>query len=250
MRSDDELLSHIRQQAGVRRQRRQRAVAGAAAAAVVLLLGVGALAVNGGDGSETVKAEDGDPTTTDATTTTTEAPSTTEEATTTSTTSTTTTSPPDTELTPTTTEAPPTTTEAPPALPSEVAVGDGISVEATVTAVEGRRVTLSIRIRADHGSHPGGSVAWDVSPSVLFGFWAEDGPTDCDDLIDGDPATNPGPDPGAGPVDETFTVVADVTPVDEDAPVDEVSLSVYGSTSWCTSDEADVRVTLVLPRPG
>lgn len=252
MRSDDELLGHIRQQAGVRRQRRQRAVAAAATAAVVLVLGVGALAASTGDGSESVKAEDGGRTTTTSAPDTTEAPATTDgttsSTTTTSTTATPTTAPSDTTTTeaPTTTsEAPTTTTTAPPMLPSEVAVGDGITIEATVVAVDGPEVRFLVRIRADHGSRPGGVVLGGPSTPVYYGYFAEVGPVVCDDAGDGAPGSNLEPDPGAGPVDETLTFVAAIDPANA-----ETELTVTAITSFCSTDEAEVSVDLVVPSSG
>ena len=257
MRSDDELLSHIRQQAGVRRQRRQRAVAGAAAAVVALLVGVGALAATGGDDGETVKAEDGPSTTTTEAPTTTEVPTTAEDTTTTtstsSTTTPTTTAPPDTEPPPTTTEPPPTTTAPESIAPvSQTAVGDGITM--TVTATQDLRrpgeVTLTIRIQADHGSAPSGYVDWDVAtwgPDVEadefdgFGGFEDDVPLDCIP----DEAAPLRPDADAGQVDATFTKVHGYG-----GRTGPLTLRVLGDVSWCTTDEASTDLELEITLPG
>ena len=249
MRSDDELLSHIRQQAGARQQRRRRALAAGTAAAVVLLLGAGALAATGRDDHEGVVADGrGSTTTTEAPTTPTEIATT--ASTTTTSTTTTTTAPESTTTesptTTTTTEAPTTTTGPPGIEPvTETSVGDGIVL--TVTATQDRArpgwVDLAVRIQADHGSGPSGAVIWgqDGTPDTPFGVWAEYYPTDCPDLTDEDPTTNPSPDPSAGPVDQTFTFSSEYL----DGP-GEVRLHVTADVSFCTSDVAATDVELIV----
>lgn len=250
MRSDDELLSHIRQQAGVRRQRRQRAVVGAAVAAVVLLAGVGALAASGGDDTEGITADG------PGTTSTTEEPTTTEaETTTTSTTTSTTTTE---AAPPTTTEAPPATTTEPPAtttppttttlppLPDlvETATRQGLTLTATLQRDPARPgwVRLTARIRTAHGSAPHGDVDWDDDGlSHTFGPFPMDFATpECR------PDTNPdlAPDPDAGPVDETFTIEGEITP---GADFDQ-RIPVTAAVSHCTADAAVVSVELLVPK--
>lgn len=255
MRSDDELLSHIRQQAGVRQQRRQRAIAGAATAAVVLLLGVGALAATGGDDGETVQADDAGPTTTEATTTTEEPTTTTSTSTTTSTTAAPpppTTGPP----APTTTTEPPPTTTAPADLApvSKTKVGDGITltVDAIRDPARPGEVTLEIRIQAEHGSSPAGFVDWDATGASSsyqedydgFGAFEADVPLDCQEAIDAETGDGPPlePDANAGPVDTTFTKTFSYG-----ARTGEVRLSVHANTSWCTADGAFTGFDLVVP---
>jgi len=253
LRSDDELLSHIRQQVGVRRQRRQRAVGGVAAAAVVLLLGAGALAASSDDPDESVKAEDGGSTTTEATTTTEEGSSTTD-GTTSTTASTTTTTPPSTDPIPTestTTTETPTTTE--PAIPpvSQTSAGDGITL--TVTATQDRArpgwVDFTIRIEDDYGSMASGNINWGQidHPSTDFGAWAAYEATECDDLIDDDPTTDTAPDSEAGPVDETFTFSHEYVNYMADGQPGEVQVGVHAFTSFCTTDVARTDVTLLVP---
>lgn len=99
---------------------------------------------------------------------------------------------------------------------------------------------LRIRIEADHGSHPGGSVEWDGDAGELFGLYAELGETSCAAMIDEDPTTEPEPDPGAGPVDATFDLEHQY------APGETLRIAVVGATSWCTSDFAEVVLNIDL----
>ncbi|HEV7721557.1 MAG TPA: hypothetical protein VGO60_09740 [Iamia sp.] len=252
MRSDDELLSHIRQQVGVRRQRRRRAVGGVAAAAVVLLLGAGALAASSDEPDESVKADDGGSTTTEATTTTEEGSSTTDG--TTSTTASTTTAPPSTDPTPTeptTTIETPTTTEPGIAPVSQTSAGDGITL--TVTATQDRArpgwVDFTIRIEDDFGSMASGSISWGQidHPETPFGAWADYYPAECDELIDDDPTTDTAPDREAGPVDETFTFSHEYVDYGVDDRPGEVQVGVHAFTSFCTSESASTDVTMLVP---
>ncbi len=248
MRSDDELLSHIRQQTGIRRQRRQRATVGAAAAAVVLLLGIGALAATGGGDSEGVTADGPG-----STSTTTEAPSTststTSSTTTTSTTSTTTTTAP-VETTTSTTEAAPTTTTQPPIAPV-TGTATRVGLELTATATQDRTrpgwVEVAVRIVDDHGSTPSGGIQWlrGESTPEYFGAWAPYMPTSCDDLIDDDPTTDTRPDDGAGPMDQTFTFSHQY-----DRTNGVVTINVDVMTSFCTTDSEAVALDLVVPLGG
>lgn len=251
MRSDDELLTHVRQQAGIRRQRRQRALVGAGAAAIVLLLGAGALAVGtGDDGGEVLDADRAGTTTTTIAvdpTSTTAAP-TTEADTTTTTTAATTTAPPTTvPEEPTTTaptDAPPPTT-APPAGPETVSrtdVGEGIAMTVTAAQDPARPgwVDLTVRITADHGSGASGSVTWEEGASPEhFGPWAAHQPTSCDELTDDDPTTDTRPDPSAGPVDDTFTFSHRFA-----GGARPVAIVVDGYVSFCTADFVPAWVSL------
>lgn len=124
-------------------------------------------------------------------------------------------------------------------------MGDGISVEATVLGIDGPEVQMSVRIRADHGSRPGGVVGGGPAGVVPYGSLAETGPIACDDAGDGAPGSNLGPDPEAGPVDETITFLAYVDPANA-----QTELSVVGLTSFCSTDEARTSVTLVVPGAG
>ncbi|QYG91503.1 hypothetical protein HC251_02990 [Iamia sp. SCSIO 61187] len=258
MRSDDELLTHIRQQAGIRRQRRQRALVGAGAAAIVLLLGAGALAAGtGGDAGEVLDADRAgttttrveDPTTTDAPTT---------EAETTTTGTPTTTAPPTTVPEgppPTPTDAPTTTSPPPPTVPpagpetvSRTDVGDGITMTVTATQDPARPgwVDLTVRITADHGSGASGSVTWEEGAAPEhFGPWAAHQPTSCDELVDDDPTTDTRPDASAGPVDDTFTFSHRY-----DGGARSVALVVDGYVSFCTTDFAPAYVSLPVALAG
>lgn len=253
MRSDDELLGHIRQQAGIRRVRRQRLVAAGATAAVVGLLGIGAVAATAGTGaSDQVQAGEGDPTTstTDATSTTTEAPPTTVGPTSTEVTTTTSTTAPPVDTTapppaPTTTEAapPPTTAPAPIAPVSETAVSDDLVLTATATQDRARPgwVEVTVHVTAGHGSGPSGGVQWTYGEGEpeYYGVWAPYLPTSCDEQIDDDPETQIEPDPSAGPVDETFTFAHQYG-----TDLGRVAIGVDVMTSFCTTDWASAAVVL------
>lgn len=192
MRTDDELLAHVRSEAG-RRIRRRRAAAGTVAA-VVLLVGGAAVATSrpGGDQVQ-VRVEEGTTTTTDPTTTTSE--STTTSTSTPSTTTTSTTSTPASTTTSTTEPATP---------PGDTAsiTDDGLTL--TLTAVQDParplEVVLTLRAQAEHGSHAGGGFTWGDGTGEQYGSGL--GITDCIPE-EGDPP--PGPDPYAGPIDETLT---------------------------------------------
>ena len=251
MRSDDELLSHIRQQAGIRRQRRQRALVGAGAAAVVLLLGAGALAAGtGDDGGEVLDADRAGTTTTttavDPTTTTADVPTT--AADTTTTTAPTTTAPtptvPEEPSTTAPTTVPPSTTAVPaaPTVVSQTDVGEGIAMTVTAAQDPARPgwVDVTVRITADHGSGASGSVTWEEGATPEhFGPWAAHQPTSCDELIDDDPTTDTRPDPGAGPVDDTFTFSHRF-----DGASRRVTIVVDGYVSFCTTDFVPAYVAL------
>lgn len=260
MRSDDELLSHIRHQAGIRRQRRQRALVGAGAAAIVLILGAGALAAGtGDDGGEVLDTDRAGTTTTTAAVdpTTTTAPTPTTEAETTTTAPTTTAPAPTVpEQPPTTaTEAPTTTAPPPPTVPpagpetvSQTDVGDGITMTVTATQDPSRPgwVDLTVRITAEHGSGASGSVTWEEGAAPEhFGPWAAHQPTSCDELVDDDPTTDTRPDPGAGPVDDTFTFTHRY-----DGGARSVALVVDGYVSFCTTDFAPAYVSLPVELAG
>jgi hypothetical protein len=224
MRSDDDLLAHVRREAGRRRRRRQ-AAAGALAAVVAIGLGSVAVAQLGDDGPSRVVSVDA-PTTTAAPTTT-EHPATTEVPPTTSTTEL-----PTTSAAPTTTStmAPTTTTTLPPIEPvTRVVANGGLTV--TFTARQDRSapgvVDLEIRVQAARGSAPGGSVTWrDGEASEPFGA-SVDGPMDCQEAIDGVPLD---PDPAAGPLDQTLRLRHDY------GATGPVRLFVLGSVSFCTAD--------------
>lgn len=251
MRSDDELLSHIRKEAGVRQHRRQRAMVGAAAAAVVLLLGAGALAASVSDDDQSVMTEEGETTSTVEETTTTEEPTSTTEAETTTTTTTTTTSPPVSDTVPPETE-PPTTTLPPIAPVSETSAGPEITL--TVTATQDRArpgwVGLAIRVESPHGSSPTGYARWegeDVFEAEGFGWWEGGVWPDC--LPPEDPETGEflpyPPDPDPGPVDDTYTEAHQYEP---DAGT--VTIDVLAIVSYCYSDSSETSVTLEVPIGG
>lgn len=255
MRSDDELLSHIRQQAGIRRQRRQRALVGAGAAVIVLLLGAGALAAGTDDGGEVLDADRAGTTTTtsaDHPTTTTDAPTT--EADTTTTAAPTTNAPrttvPEEPSTTTPTTAPPPTT-APatgPETVSQTDVGEGITMTVTAAQDPARPgwVDLTVRITADHGSGASGSVTWEEGATPEhFGPWAAHQPTSCDELVDEDPTTDTRPDPSAGPVDDTFTFSHRF-----DGGARRVAIVVDGYVSFCTTDFVPAYVSLPIAVAG
>jgi hypothetical protein len=243
LRSDDELLSHIRQQAGVRRQRRQRAVAGAAAAAVVLLLGAGALAASVADDPESVTTDQGETTTTEATTTT-EDPTTTDGTSTTSstTTTTTTTEPPATEPAPTTTEDPTTTTQPPIAPVVTTASTDGLTVTFTTYRDRARpgRVRIDARFVAERGSGAWMKVSW-LPPDGEDRYYGDVpvglGEPECDSLDDWPP------DPDAGPLDVTLTAEYEYA---EGSVTDFVEP--FAGISHCTNDARSVshRIDLTL----
>ena len=250
MRSDDELLSHIHQQAGVRRQRRQRALVGAGAAAVVLLLGAGALAAGtGDDGGEVLDADRAGTTTTttavDPTTTTADVPTTATDTTTTAPTTTApTTTVPEEPSTTAPTTVPPSTTAVPaaPTVVSQTDVGEGIAMTVTAAQDPARPgwVDVTVRITADHGSGASGSVTWEEGATPEhFGPWAAHQPTSCDELIDDDPTTDTRPDPGAGPVDDTFTFSHRF-----DGASRRVTIVVDGYVSFCTTDFVPADVPL------
>jgi hypothetical protein len=247
LRSDDELLSHIRQQAGVRRQRRQRAIAAGSAAAVVLLLGAGALAATAGDDHEGVTADGGGTTTTEATTTTTTTTVPTTEETTTSTTTTTTTAPPPettttTEAPTTTTTEPPTTTTRPPIAPvTQSASTDGLTVTFTTYRDRARPgwVRIDARFVAARGSGAWMLIDWvgggesNVYGDVPFGF----GDRECYD-------TDLPADPDAGPLDVTLTAEHDFEGPTEGFVEPEVGVS------HCTRDARTVSHRIDLPPVG
>lgn len=247
MRSDDDLLAHVRREAGARKVRRQRAIVGASVMVAVAVLGLAAVAAGNRADREQVQADDGGrprPTTTLEVD---EAPDGTDEEVIAGPTTTSTTPDPG----PTTTTAPEpaetttTTTEPRPIRPYSVTrVGDGITI--TVEALQDRArpgvVDLNIRIQADRGSAPGGTVSWDDGSGAApepFGS-AVDGPMDCPDLVDDDPATEVGPDDRAGPLDETITLTHTY-----DGTGFTIDLATTAYTSFCSTDEA--RIALSFP---
>ena len=121
------------------------------------------------------------------------------------------------------------TTLAPIEPVSFVATGDGIAVTVTVRQDRAKPglVSLELRVRADHASHPGGSVEWKEGETP--GLWgaAVGAPMDCQDMIDGTPQSA---DPGAGPVDQTLRLEHDY------GATGPVRLSVLAVVSSCTSD--------------
>lgn len=245
MRSDDELLSHIRQQAGVRRQRRRRALAAGSAAVVVLLLGVGALAATGGDDPEGVTADGRGSTTTTETTTTTPAETTT--SSTTSTTSTTTTEAPSTTTTTetpttttTTTEAPSTTTTAPIASVVQSASTDGLTVTFTTYRDRARPdwVRIDARFVAARGSRAWMMIDWlNSGDSNVYG----DAPPGIGEPECYSPEDWP-PDPDAGPLDVTLTA-------EHEGPT-EVFVEPKAGVSHCTNDMRTVSHRIDLPPVG
>jgi hypothetical protein len=255
LRSDDELLSHIRAEAGVRRHRRQRAMVGAAAAAVVLLLGAGALAASVSDDDQSVMTQEGETTTTVEETTTTEEPTSTTEGETTTTTTTTVpteTTTSTTEAAPPTTTAPPPTTTQPPIEPV-TATNTHENITLTVTATQDRarpgEVALSIRIQSDNSSGPTGYTMWgDGTPMDGYSWFEDDVWLDCPPEEDPD---NPGeylpyePDPNPGPVDETFTQTHTYG-----GDPGTVEITVSAIVGYCYEGGDSVTVNLAVPIGG
>lgn len=240
MRSDDDLLAHVRREAGARKVRRQRALVGATVVVAVAALGLAALAAGGGPGREQVQADDGgrpQPTTTvdDG------APEDDGDIVVTGPTTTTTTSEPATTTT-SEAEAPvvTTTTAPPPIRPYSITrVADGITV--TVEALQDRArpgvVDVTVRVQSDHGSAPGGFLTWGEGRTTdVFGGDPE-GPMDCIPESEGGSDVR-GPDPSAGPVDQTFTLSHTY-----DGTGFTIDLSTTAYVSFCTTDEARLEMS-------
>jgi hypothetical protein len=162
-----------------------------------------------------------------------------------STTSTPTTSAPATTAVPTTsaprpaTSAPPPATEpAAPTVTTGAATQDGVTLTLTATqpADDPSRVHLAIRVRTDHGSSPSGGVYWGDGHIDELGPW---GVTGCIPE-EGGPL---GPDPTAGPLDETLEVEHRAG-----AP-GPLTIDVSIATSFCTTDSRSARagITVVIP---
>ena len=232
MRTDDELLAHVRREA-TGRTRRRRAVVGGAAV-LVMAVGAGALAADRSD-RHGVATEPG--TTTEPTTT---EPTTTEP-------STTTTAPPTATTEPyATTTSPATTVPVDPRV-TTTARGESNGLTVDVVAVQDRHrpgeVELTVRMRTARGGRPFGDVAWtSTGVPARFGVTEHlppDEVIECDELM-WDPPEPLTPDPVAGPLDETYTLHHTYP------PGVRTTVVITAWTSFCSLDQAVVDVVLDL----
>lgn len=230
MRTDDELLVHVRTEA-CRRLRRRRVVLSGVAMAVVAAFGALALARAGGDGGRVVTVDVPSTTITEVSSTTNEAsPSTTIDVGSTTATGAPAASTTSTTVAPSTTTSASTTTTLVPIGPvTSVARGDGIVVMATARQDPARPgvVSLDVRVQAAHGSDPGGRVVWRAGEvEERFGAPAS---IDCGVY---DPTSTLPPDPAAGSLDVTFHLEHDY------GTRGLVLLDFQAGVSDCTSDAA------------
>lgn len=274
MRTDDEILDRARVRATAIR-RRHRLVTGGAAALVAVVLLAGGVALAAGDAPDGPTTADGGRATTteapptsstrppattadDGATTTTASTAPSEPTTTTAAEPSATTTAPDgpapttTPPAPTTVAEQPSTTTTPgrdpiddppdpvtpqPWVVQRSAAADGLTVD--VTASGGgdpgdRTVTVTVRLRTARGSGPGGTAMWAEGDPTAFGHEHASG---C-----GVGSFPRPPDPGAGPVDQTFTVT-------RAHAAGTHQLAVVAWTSQCYADRATTRVDLAVTVP-
>ncbi|WP_421118274.1 hypothetical protein ACE2AJ_12775 [Aquihabitans daechungensis] len=246
MTTDEQLLERVHREAA-RRIRRRRAAASAAVVIAVIGLSAAAAAVTSRDPEHVVITTAPERTTTTATaTTSTVVPSTSSTSTSTTTSTTSTTS----------TTVPPTTTTIAPIAPVTGSNQSG-GLKATVTATQDRSrpgvVQLSIRVEDGHGGRPTGYVLWDQEAYTLWGdAGTEDGSggfpgwlfSECDEVMDTDPATNLAPDPHATVLDRTTVLTHDYGSATGDTLI---RVAIY--TSLCSTDEESTPIELVVPIP-